>query len=118
MNLHVRRALAASATAALGLGAALAVAAPASADDWDISTPAIQWYDAEDTALSLSEAEANYPDLFGSGVDVQGWTDDALDGFFYDFGLSHDGEVLKHRREGRHVLEGLLAGGRRRHQGG
>lgn len=94
MNRHVRRALAATTTTALGLGAALAVAAPASADDWNISTPAIEWEYVEDNALYIEDAYAHYPDLFGSGVDVDGWTGDAFDGFLNDFSLTYDGETV------------------------
>lgn len=95
MNRHVRRALAATTATALGLGAAVAVAAPASADDWDIATPTIEWLYVADDALYIDEAQASYPDLFGSGVDVEGWTSDAFDGFLNEFSLSHDEETIE-----------------------
>lgn len=88
MNRHLRRALAAAAACLIGLGAVLVTSASASAAEFDIFNDAIVWEEADDRALEIDDASSYYTDLFGSGVDVIGWTGDAFDGFLFDLGVT------------------------------
>jgi len=84
----VRRAAAAATACALGLGTALAVALPASADSHDFVSDGVAWWDVVDDAVQIIDANPFMYDLFGSGIDVDGWTYDAFDTFLDGFHVS------------------------------
>lgn len=81
------------AAAALALAPLLAVAAalPAAAAEQDVETPGWRWLDVSDNAYELQDAESYYPSFLGSGVELDGWRDDAFDDLmriaFFDEGV-------------------------------
>lgn len=94
MNRHARRALAAASSTLLVAGAVLVAAAPASADDYPVESGTFTWWDVEDDALEIADAWADYLDLFGSGVAVEGWTSDAFDDFLELLEVTDGSETL------------------------
>ena len=84
---RARRASAAALALALG-GVALLAAAPASAVTERVLTPNWWWSDVTDEG-TIGDAFGYYADYLGSGVDIEGFTDDAFD----DFLDSSSGEV-------------------------
>lgn len=67
---------------------ALSAALPAAAETQDLDTPGWLWLDVSDNAYELQDVESNYSSFFGSGVELEGWRDDAFDTLmriaFYD----------------------------------
>ena len=94
MNRHARRAFAAASGTILVAGAVLVTAAPASADDYQIDSGTFLWWGVEDNGLEITDADSNFPDLFGSGTEVQGWTSDAFDDFLDELELTDGSEIL------------------------
>jgi hypothetical protein len=82
---------AAAAALTLGFAGAIAIAAPATADESDIVTPDWLWLAVTDDALYIEDVYSYYADFKGSGVEIDGWTDDAFDGFLNEVNLLWDG---------------------------
>ncbi len=71
-------------TTVLAVGVALAIPGAASAAPDTIRNDGMTWWNVADDALGIASASAAYVDLFGTGIDVAGWTDSAFSAALFE----------------------------------